>query len=356
VSDPPAPDPVLQVSGLSLSDPPVPGPVLEVSGLSVEYVLDRGSARAVDDVSFTVSRGEFLGIVGESGCGKSTLLFGVAQLLAPPARICGGTVRFKGKSLVGLTDKQLAATRWRDLSVVMQSAMNALNPVKSIGAQFKDAMQAHGVRSGDEIAARSAEVLRMVGIDPVHLRSYPHQLSGGMRQRSMIAMALLFTPDLVIMDEPTSALDVVAQRALMVQIKELQQTYGFAVIFVTHDMSLISHFSDRLMVMYAGQVDELGSTRKIFDRPRHPYTKGLLEAFPSIRGPRVPLKGIPGNPPDLARLPTGCRFHPRCPLAVERCTQVTPDLYEVDETLVRCLRLADGSMSQRTDEHGSLTQ
>ena len=196
----------------------------------------------------------------------------------------------------------------------------------------------------------------MVGIDPVHLRSYPHQLSGGMRQRSMIAMALLFTPDLVIMDEPTSALDVVAQRALMVQIKELQQTYGFAVIFVTHDMSLISHFSDRLMVMYAGQVDELGSTREIFDRPRHPYTKGLLEAFPSIRGPRVPLKGIPGNPPDLARLPTGCRFHPRCPLAVERCTQVTPDLYEVDETLVRCLRLADGSMSQRTDEHGSLTQ
>jgi peptide/nickel transport system ATP-binding protein len=338
-----------------VSDPPVPDPVLEVSGLSVEYVLDRGSVRAVDDVSFTVSRGEFLGIVGESGCGKSTLLFGVAQLLAPPARICGGTVRFKGKSLVGLTDQQLAAVRWRDLSVVMQSAMNALNPVKSIGAQFKDAMRAHGVKSGDEIAARSAEVLRMVGIDPVHLKSYPHQLSGGMRQRSMIAMAMLFTPDLVIMDEPTSALDVVAQRALMVQIKELQQTYGFAVIFVTHDMSLISHFSDRLMVMYAGQVDELGRTREIFDRPRHPYTKGLLEAFPSIRGPRVPLKGIPGNPPDLARLPTGCRFHPRCPVAVERCTQVTPDLYEVDETLVRCLLLADGSRSRRTEEHGSLT-
>jgi peptide/nickel transport system ATP-binding protein len=346
---------VLEVSGLSLSDSAVPGPVLEVSGLSVEYVLDRGSVRAVDDVSFTVRRGEFLGIVGESGCGKSTLLFGVAQLLAPPARICSGTVRFKGKSLVGLTDKQLAAVRWRDLSVVMQSAMNALNPVKSIGAQFKDAMRAHGVRSGDEIAARSADVLRMVGIDPVHLKSYPHQLSGGMRQRSMIAMAMLFTPDLVIMDEPTSALDVVAQRALMVQIKELQQTYGFAVIFVTHDMSLISHFSDRLMVMYAGQVDELGRTREIFDRPRHPYTKGLLEAFPSIRGPRVPLKGIPGNPPDLARLPTGCRFHPRCPVAVERCTQVTPDLYEVDETLVRCLLLADGSRSWRTEEHGSLT-
>ena len=315
----------------------VPEPVLEVSGLSVEYVLDRGSVRAVDDVSFTVSRGEFLGIVGESGCGKSTLLFAVAQLLAPPARVDGGSVRFKGTSLVGLTDKQLAATRWRDLSVVMQSAMNALNPVMSIGAQFKDVMQAHGVKRGDEIVARSAEVLRMVGIDPAHLRSYPHQLSGGMRQRAMIAMAMLFTPELVIMDEPTSALDVVAQRSLMVQIKELQETYGFAVIFVTHDMSLISHFSDRLMVMYAGQVSELGATKTIFDKPRHPYTQGLLEAFPSIHGPRVPLKGIPGNPPNLALIPNGCRFHPRCPQVMDRCREEAPGLIDVHGTLARCL-------------------
>ena len=320
-------------------------PVLEVSGLSVDYLLDRGAVRAVDDVSFTVSRGEFLGIVGESGCGKSTLLFAVAQLLAPPAMIAAGSVTFDGTNLVGLTDGQLSAIRWRDMSVVMQSAMNALNPVKSIGAQFKDAMRAHGKHTSEEITVRSAEVLRMVGIDPVHLRSYPHQLSGGMRQRSMIAMAMLFTPDLVIMDEPTSALDVVAQRSLMVQIKELQQTFGFAVIFVTHDMSLISHFSDRLMVMYAGQIDELGATRTIFDRPRHPYTQGLLEAFPSIRGPRVPLKGIPGNPPDLSAVPTGCRFHPRCPYAVDRCAEAEPDLYPLDDELVRCLRLADGSLS-----------
>jgi oligopeptide/dipeptide ABC transporter ATP-binding protein len=320
-------------------------PVLEVSGLSVDYLLDRGSVRAVDDVSFTISRGEFLGIVGESGCGKSTLLFAVAQLLAPPAMIAAGSVMFDGTNLVGLTDKQLSAIRWRDMSVVMQSAMNALNPVKTIGAQFKDAMQAHGKPSKEEITARSAEVLRMVGIDPVHLGSYPHQLSGGMRQRSMIAMAMLFTPDLVIMDEPTSALDVVAQRSLMVQIKDLQQTFGFAVIFVTHDMSLISHFSDRLMVMYAGQVDELGATRTIFDRPRHPYTQGLLEAFPSIHGPRVPLKGIPGNPPDLSAVPAGCRFHPRCPYAVDKCAEIEPDLYPLDDELVRCLRLADGSLS-----------
>jgi peptide/nickel transport system ATP-binding protein len=321
----------------------VADPVLEVSGLSVDYVLDRGTVRAVDDVSFAVGRGEFLGIVGESGCGKSTLLFAVAQLLAPPAVVAGGSVRFEGQNLVGLTDGQLSAIRWRDPSVVMQSAMNALNPVKSIGAQFKDVLRAHGY-TGD-IEARSAEVLRMVGIDPVHLRSYPHQLSGGMRQRSMIAMAMLFTPDLVIMDEPTSALDVVAQRSLMVQIKDLQLSYGFAVVFVTHDISLISHFSDRLMVMYAGQVDELGATKTVFDRPRHPYTQGLLEAFPSIHGPRVPLKGIPGNPPDLASLPAGCRFRPRCPFAVSRCAEVAPELYPLDGALVRCIRRQDGSLT-----------
>jgi len=220
----------------------------------------------------------------------------------------------------------------------MQSAMNALNPVKSIGAQFRDVLRAHGRPSRDEIATRSAEVLRMVGIDPVHLRSFPHQLSGGMRQRAMIAMALLFTPDLVIMDEPTSALDVVAQRSLMVQIKELQRAYGFAIVFVTHDMSLISHFSDRLLVMYAGQVAELGTTRRVFDAPLHPYTRGLLEAFPSIRGPRVPLKGIPGSPPDLSVIPNGCRFHVRCPIADETCAEVKPELVDQEGTLVRCLR------------------
>ena len=330
--------------------------ILEVTGLSVDYLVPQGEVRAVDDVSFSLDRGEFLGIVGESGCGKSTLLFAVAQLLAPPAQLAAGTVTFKGTNLVGLTDKQLSAVRWRDMSVVMQSAMNALNPVKSIGAQFKDAMRAHGKSSTQEIAARSAEVMRMVGIDPVHLKSYPHQLSGGMRQRAMIAMAMLFTPDLIIMDEPTSALDVVAQRSLMVQIKELQLNYGFAVIFVTHDMSLISHFSDRLMVMYAGQVDELGATRTVFDRPLHPYTQGLLEAFPSLRGPKVPLKGIPGNPPDLGRLPSGCRFHPRCPHAVDRCAQVAPELAEFDNALVRCLRRQDGSLPVKAGHEGSLSR
>jgi peptide/nickel transport system ATP-binding protein len=311
--------------------------VLEVSGLSVEYAGRKGPVRAVDDVSFSVERGEFLAIVGESGCGKSTLLFAIARLLAAPARIAGGSVTFDGRDLVTMTDKQLASIRWQKMSVVMQSAMNALNPVKSIGAQFADALAAHGTRSTKIIRSRSAEVLELVGIDKAHLKSYPHQLSGGMRQRAMIAMALLFTPDLVIMDEPTSALDVVAQRSLMTQIKELQSRLGFAIIFVTHDMSLVSHFSDRLMVMYAGQIAELGATREIFDNPLHPYSRGLLEAFPGIRGPKVPLTGIPGSPPDLSVIHHECRFLPRCPVKMDSCKTTPPALVPVEDIQVRCL-------------------
>jgi peptide/nickel transport system ATP-binding protein len=315
----------------------VPRVILEVRDLTVDYATSRGDVRAVDRVDLDVHSGEFLGIVGESGCGKSTLLFGIAQLLSPPAGITGGSVMFGGRNMVGMTDKELCSVRWRDYSVVMQSAMNALNPVKTIGAQFSDVMHAHDKLSSQRVRQRSAEVMQLVGIDPVHLRSYPHQLSGGMRQRAMIAMALLFTPDLVIMDEPTSALDVVAQRSLMVQIKELQVQLGFAVVFVTHDMSLVSHFSDQLMVMYAGQVAESGPTRRVFDDPLHPYSQGLLEAFPSIRGPRVHLSGIPGSPPDLASLPSGCLFHPRCPKAMDRCRTTRPELYEVDGVQARCL-------------------
>jgi peptide/nickel transport system ATP-binding protein len=318
------------------------GPILEVHDLSVEYVLERAVITAVDHVSLDVATGEFLAIVGESGCGKSTLLFAIAQLLYPPAAITSGSVTFRGRNLVGLTETDMSAVRWKDMSVVMQSAMNALNPVLSVGAQFRDAMRAHRVTGKEEIAERSAEVLRMVGIDPVHLKSYPHQLSGGMRQRAMIAMAMLFTPDLIIMDEPTSALDVVAQRSLMAQIKDLQRQLGFAVIFVTHDMSLVSHFSDRLMVMYAGQVSEVGSTRQVFDTPKHPYTVGLMDAFPSIRGPRVPLVGIPGRPPDLARPPVGCRFAPRCPKVMPRCETSTPPLYQLEGVDVRCFLFEDG--------------
>jgi oligopeptide/dipeptide ABC transporter ATP-binding protein len=331
--------------------PADPDKILEVRELSVAYASDEGPVVAVDDVSFDLARGEFLGIVGESGCGKSTLLYAIARLLGAPlaGEITHGQVLFKGRDMVTLADRELRHIRWRDYSVVMQSAMNALNPVLTVAAQMRDACEAHSTMTKREIEARSREVLRLVSIDPVHLHSYPHQLSGGMRQRAMIAMALLFTPDLVIMDEPTSALDVVGQRSLMVQIKELQERLGFAVIFVTHDMSLVSHFSDRLLVMYAAQVAELGKTRQLFERPLHPYTRGLLEAFPSLRGPKVHLLGIPGSPPDLLRPPTGCRFSPRCPHATDRCRAVAPDLFEVEGDIVRCLIYEHGAVPEEPE-------
>ena len=315
----------------------MPGAVLEVSDLTVVYRTETADITAVEGVDLSVGEGEFLGLVGESGCGKSTLLFAVAQLLSPPAELEAGKVVFNGQDMVRLNRGELRHIRWRDYSVVMQSAMNALNPTKSIGAQFKDVIQAHSRMSAEAVRQRSAEVLDLVGIDAAHLKSYPHQLSGGMRQRAMIAMALIFTPQLVIMDEPTSALDVVAQRSLMNQVRELQKQLGFAVIFVTHDMSVVSLYSDRVMVMYAGRIVEEAVTGSIFARPMHPYTKGLISAFPSARGPRRALTGIAGNPPNLADPPAGCRFHPRCPEAFPACREREPELLPVDNASVRCL-------------------
>ena len=310
--------------------------ILSVRELCVDYQTPSGPAKAVSDVSFDLAEGEFLAIVGESGCGKTTLLFAIAQLLTYPASLTGGSIIFEGVDFTTLSPEQLRQRRWRDISVVMQSAMNALNPTLTIGAQLADACRAHTDWPDDKIEARSAEVLSMVSIDPVHLKSYPFQLSGGMRQRAMIAMALLLEPKLVIMDEPTSALDVVAQRTLMRQVETLRRRLGFSVIFVTHDMSVVSHFSDRLAVMYAGQVVELGATREVFDRPKHPYSQGLMEAFPSLLGAPKRLTGIAGNPPALVDPPGGCLFAPRCAFATDECREFAPELVERDERAVRC--------------------
>lgn len=311
-------------------------PILSVRNLTVEYTTPAGAARAINDVSFDLAEGEFLAIVGESGCGKSTLLFAIAQLLSYPAETVAGSVFFKGVDLVSLSAEDLRRHRWRDISVVMQSAMNAFNPILTIEAQLADACRAHTDWNGKKIAARSAEVLGMVAIDAVHLKSYPFQLSGGMRQRAMIAMALLLEPKLVIMDEPTSALDVVAQRSLMRQVQTLRHELGFAVLFVTHDMSVVSHFSDRLAVMYAGEVVELGATRGVFDHPQHPYSQGLMDAFPSLVGDYRQLTGIPGAPPSLIAPPPGCHFADRCPCVFDECRVTKPDLIDKDGYEVRC--------------------
>jgi peptide/nickel transport system ATP-binding protein len=311
-------------------------PILQVKDLKVQYATPTGPAEAVNGVSIDLAQGEFLAIVGESGCGKSTLLFAIAQLLSYPASIVGGSVIFDGVDLTSLTPEQLRQHRWHDISLVMQSAMNALNPTLSIGAQLADACKAHTDWDDKRIAERSAEVLAMVSIDVVHLKSYPFQLSGGMRQRAMIAMALLLEPKLVIMDEPTSALDVVAQRSLMRQVEALRHELGFSVLFVTHDMSVVSHFSDRLAVMYAGEVVELDTTREVFDRPQHPYSQGLMDAFPSLLGEARELTGIAGTPPSLVNPPPGCLFAPRCPYVMDVCRDVRPELIARGARAVRC--------------------
>ncbi len=311
-------------------------PILQVRDLCVEYLTAAGPAQAVHNVSLDLAQGEFLAIVGESGCGKTTLLFAIAQLLSYPGSIVGGSVIFDGLDLTALSPDELREHRWHDISVVMQSAMNALNPTLSIGAQLADACRAHTDWDDERIEQRSAEVLSMVSIDVVHLKSYPFQLSGGMRQRAMIAMALLLEPKLVIMDEPTSALDVVAQRSLMRQVESLRHELGFSVLFVTHDMSVVSHFSDRLAVMYAGEVVELDSTREVFDRPQHPYSQGLMDAFPSLLGEARQLTGIAGTPPTLVDPPPGCLFAPRCAFAMDVCRTTRPELITKGTRAVRC--------------------
>ena len=310
--------------------------ILQVRDLVVQYETPNGPAQAVNGVSFDLAAGEFLAVVGESGCGKSTMLFAIAQLLAYPASQTGGQVMFDGVDLTTLDEESLRQLRWRDISVVMQSAMNALNPTLTIGAQLADTCRAHTTWDDKQIAERSAEVLAMVSIDKAHLSSYPFQLSGGMRQRAMIAMALLLEPKLIIMDEPTSALDVVAQKSLMRQVETLRQKLGFSVLFVTHDMSVVSHFSDRLAVMYAGEIVELGETREVFDRPQHPYATGLMEAFPSLLGQAKELTGIPGNPPSLVNPPQGCLFADRCPKVMDICRESAPELVANGPHSVRC--------------------
>jgi peptide/nickel transport system ATP-binding protein len=300
--------------------------LVEIDGLLVEYPVSGGSVRAVDDVSLDIRRGEIVGLAGESGCGKSTVAHSLLRILKPPGEITGGRVVFDGQDVLALSVKQLRHFRWRNVSIVFQSAMNSLNPVMKIGDQFVDMFKAHGhVRKSDALR-RSAELMELVGIDPSRLRAYPHELSGGMRQRVVIAMALALNPELLVMDEPTTALDVVVQREILREIEVLQGELGFAVLFITHDLSLLVEFSDRIAIMYAGKLVELASARELFEGPLHPYTVGLMQSFPPLSGERQRLTGIPGSPPDLREPPSGCRFHPRCPRAERRCSTDEPAL------------------------------
>jgi peptide/nickel transport system ATP-binding protein len=297
--------------------------LLELDNLSVDYVLPDRSVRAVDGVSLSIAPGEIVGLAGESGCGKSTLANAVLQILKAPAEVSGGRILFRGDDLAAMSRHQLRKVRWRHVSLVFQSAMNVLNPVMRVGDQFVDMFHAHERTHRSAALARAGDLLELVGIDRGRVRAYPHELSGGMRQRVVIAMALALEPELIVMDEPTTALDVVVQREILQELEVLKQTLGFAVLFITHDLSLLVEFSDRIAIMYAGEVVESAPSDVLFRQPLHPYTAGLMRSFPPLTGPILPLVGIPGSPPNLARPPAGCRFHPRCP----HCSPADAALY-----------------------------
>ncbi|MCI7456081.1 ABC transporter ATP-binding protein [Actinomyces urogenitalis] len=322
--------------------------VLDIRGLRVDYGFGDDPVHVLKGVDLEVRRGEVLGLAGESGCGKSTLAYAATRLLPPPGLITGGSVQFTGSDgrsfdLLSLSDRELQSTRWSDTAIVFQGAMNSLNPVTRIGDQIIDGILAHRPQIGRVAAMeRARELLDTVGIARDRVNDYPHQLSGGMRQRAMIAMALALDPQLLIMDEPTTALDVVMQRQIIARIMELKKDRGFSIIMITHDVSLLIEIADRIAIMYAGEIVEQAPAAEIYRRPRHPYSRALLASFPPLRGPRRELTGIPGAPPDLARPSTGCPFAPRCTYAFDRCLEQRPVLQvprvggQAEDRIVAC--------------------
>ena len=306
-------------------------PLLTVNHLSIDYVnKERAPAQAVRNVSFTLRAGEVLGLVGESGCGKSTLMLGLMRLLPAAGRIVGGEVLFQGRDLLALSEAEMADVRWKNISMIFQGAMNALNPVRTVGDQIAEALRLHtALNDRGAIDRRVGELLDLVGIAANRKAQYPHQYSGGMRQRAMIAMALACSPQIVIADEPTTALDVMIQAQILQLLADLQRELGLAVIFVTHDLGIVAEMCDAVLVMYGGVTAEYADVDTIYNNPRHPYTQELLKAFPDLTKPGGRLTSIPGYPPRLDALPPGCRFAPRCPHAFARCTTAQPPIYEI---------------------------
>lgn len=304
--------------------------LLEVKDVSVHYRISAGEVRAVDKVSMNVEQGEYFGLVGESGCGKTTLARAILRLLPKNGRIVGGQIWLKGQNLVTLNKRQLRPLRWREMSLIPQSAMNALDPVYRVGDQIVEAIRAHQPIGKTEGLERAAELFQLVGLDPSRLKDYPHQFSGGMRQRAMIAMSLVLSPDLIIADEPTTALDVIVKDQILYRMEQVQKQLKKSLLLVTHDVSVVAENCDRMAVMYAGKIMEYGRTVPLLRAPYNPYTLGLKNAFPRLHGPVRQLISIPGVPPDLIEPPRGCRFHPRCPFAAEKCHQEEPLLCEVE--------------------------
>lgn len=307
-------------------------PLLQVRNLKTYFYTLKGVVKAVDDVSFELNRGESLGIAGESGCGKSTLAFSLIRLVPPPGKIAGGSIIFQGRDITKLSEEEFRReVRWQGISMVFQGAMNVLNPVYTVGDQIAELFMVHKGYTKQEGLKEAERLLQMVGIDPRRVKSYPFELSGGMKQRVVIAMALALSPSLVIADEPTTALDVVVQAQIMNLLKKLKQELKTSIILISHDLSLIAELADKVAIMYGGKIVEYGQSDLVYNNPQHPYTKGLLGSIPRLRGEIKDLTWIPGTPPDLINPPPGCRFHPRCPYAMDKCKKEEPPIIEVEK-------------------------
>jgi len=304
--------------------------LLDVQNLTTNYRTVRGWVRAAEDISFKVEQGEALGIAGESGCGKTTVALSLLKILPSGGVIRKGKIIFDGTDLVPLAENQMRKVRWKDISIVFQGAMNAMNPVFKVGDQIVEAIRTHQ-HDVDKTAAmdRAKSLLEMVGVEPSRIDNYPHEFSGGMRQRALIAMALAANPKLLIADEPGTALDVIVQAQVLRLMRELRERLGLSMVLISHDLSIIAETCQKVAIMYAGRIAEFGDAEAVYNEPLHPYTQGLIKAFPSIKGSRVRLSSIPGQPPDLLNPPSGCRFNPRCPFVMDVCHKVDPPLERV---------------------------
>ncbi|MDQ3811272.1 MAG: ABC transporter ATP-binding protein, partial [Chloroflexota bacterium] len=323
-----------------------PDTVVSVQGLSIDYLTRRGAVHAVRDVSFDLARRETLAIIGESGSGKTTLALGLIRLAPASARVTSGRILYASRDgrvsdVRGLPPRALRRFRWSECALVFQAALNAFNPVLTIWEQFLDTAAAHTRWGKREVRERASTLLDMVRLDPDRvLGSYPHELSGGMRQRVLLALGLLLEPQVVILDEPTTALDILTQRSVIDLLGSLRERLGFSMIFISHDLSLAAELADRVVAMYAGRVVENAGVEDLFYRPRHPYALGLLRAVPRVTGELGSVASIPGSPPDLISLPPGCTYHPRCPFGIDECRQAEPPLLPVDtpQHVAACIR------------------
>ncbi len=315
----------------------MPNKLISIRNLRVAYISLRGYVRAVDKVNLDIYKGEVLGVVGESGSGKSTMAYTVLRVLPPTARILEGSITYNDMDILKIPEEEFRKIRWRKLSLIPQAALNALNPTLRIMDHFLETAKTHGIRDKEQVISKASELLKLLRLEPERvLPSYPHELSGGMKQRVLIALAMLLDPELLILDEPTTALDVLTQRYILDLLKDVKAKLGITMVFITHDIAVIADIADRVAVMYAGKIFEVGDVYQVFKNPINPYTKALMESIPSLIGDVEEMKPIPGSPPDLVNPPPGCRFAPRCSQAMSICKEKEPPMVEIEPGHYTC--------------------